>query len=54
MYMVCIDTPYTFTLFEQGYQRIHRVNNTRPAFIKVLVTTGTIDERVQQIVATKK
>ena len=54
MYLVCIDTPYTFSLFEQGYQRVHRVNNTRPAFIKVLVCEETIDERVQQIVETKK
>ena len=54
MYLICIDTPYTFSLFEQGYQRIHRISNTRPAFIKVLVCEETIDERVQQIVETKK
>ena len=54
MYMICIDTPYTYSLFEQGFQRVHRVNNTRPAFIKVLVCGETIDERVQQIVETKK
>ena len=54
MYLVCIDTPYTFSLFEQGYQRIYRVNNERPAFVKVLVCGETIDERVQHIVETKK
>lgn len=54
MYLVCIDTPYTFSLFEQGYQRVHRISNTRPAFIKVLVCSDTIDERVQQIVEIKK
>ena len=54
MYLVCIDTPYTFSLFEQGYQRVYRVNNTRPAFIKVLVCEETIDERVQEIIETKK
>lgn len=54
MYMICIDTPYTYALFEQGIQRVHRVNNTRPAYIKVLVCSDTIDERVQEIVATKK
>lgn len=54
MYMICIDTPYTFSLFEQGYQRIHRISNTRPAFIKVLVCSDTIDERVQEIVEAKK
>ncbi len=54
MYLVCIDTPYTFSLFEQGYQRVHRISNTRPAFIKVLVCEETIDERVQEIIETKK
>ena len=54
MYLIFIDTPYTFALFEQSYQRVHRVNNTRPAFIKVLVCSDSIDERVQEIVATKK
>ena len=54
MYLVCIDTPYTYSLFEQGFQRVHRISNTRPAFIKVLVCSESIDERVQQIVETKK
>lgn len=54
MYLIFIDTPYTFALFEQCYQRVHRISNTRPAYIKVLVCTETIDERVQEIVATKK
>ena len=54
MYLICIDTPYTYSLFEQGFQRVHRISNTRPAFIKVLVCQETIDERVQQIVETKK
>jgi SNF2 family DNA or RNA helicase len=54
MYLICIDTPYTYSLFEQGFQRVHRISNTRPAFIKVLVCSETIDERVQQIIETKK
>ena len=54
MYLIFIDTPYTFALFEQCYQRVHRISNTRPAYIKVLLCKETIDERVQEIVATKK
>lgn len=54
MYMICIDTPYTYALFEQGVQRCHRVNNSRPAFAKVLLCSETIDERVWQIVENKK
>jgi SNF2 family DNA or RNA helicase len=53
-YLVCIDTPYTAAMFDQGTDRIWRVNNTRPAFITVLLCKETIDERVQQIIETKK
>lgn len=54
MYMICIDTPYTYALFEQGVQRCHRVNNQRPLLVKVLVCEKSIDERVWQIVESKK
>lgn len=53
-YMVCIDTPYTYAMTSQGTDRIWRVNNTRPAFITILADAGTIDERVLEIVNTKK
>lgn len=54
MYLICIDTPYTYSLFEQGFQRVYRVSNVNPAFIKVLSCEDTIDDRVWQIVETKK
>jgi SNF2 family DNA or RNA helicase len=53
-YLICIDTPYTDAMFSQGVERIYRVNNTRPAFITVLLCEDSIDERVQQIIETKK
>ena len=53
-YMICIDTPYTYAMFSQGTDRIWRVDNTRPAFITVLVGADTIDERVIEIIETKK
>lgn len=53
-YLICLDTPYTAAMFDQGTDRIYRVNNTRPAFITVLICEDTIDERVQQIIETKK
>ena len=52
--MVCIDTPYTYAMFSQGTDCIWRVNNTRPARITVLVGADTIDERVMEIIETKK
>lgn len=53
-YLICLDTPYTAAMFDQGTDRIWRVNNTRPAFITVLMCKETIDERVQEIIETKK
>jgi SNF2 family DNA or RNA helicase len=53
-YMICLDTPYTAAMFDQGADRIYRVNNTRPAFITVLQCAETIDERVWQIIEAKK
>jgi SNF2 family DNA or RNA helicase len=53
-YLICLDTPYTAAMFDQGTDRIWRVNNTRPAFITVLMCSDSIDERVQQIIETKK
>lgn len=53
-YMICLDTPYTDAMFSQATDRIWRVNNTRPAFITVLQCSDTIDERVWQIIETKK
>jgi SNF2 family DNA or RNA helicase len=53
-YLICLDTPYTAAMFDQGCDRCYRVNNTRPAFITVLQCQDTIDERVWQIIETKK
>lgn len=53
-YLICIDTPYTDAMFSQGTDRIYRVTNTRPALIKVLIAEDSIDERVQQIIETKR
>ena len=53
-YLICIDTPYTAAMFDQGTDRIWRVNNDRPAFITVLLCGDTIDERVQEIIERKK
>lgn len=53
-YLICLDTPYTAAMFDQGTDRVWRVNNSRPAFITVLECKDTIDERVQQIIDKKK
>ena len=53
-YLICLDTPYTAAMFDQGTDRVWRVNNERPAFITVLLCKDTIDERVQEIIERKK
>jgi SNF2 family DNA or RNA helicase len=53
-YLICIDTPYTAAMFDQGTDRIHRITSTRPSFITVLECKDTIDERVQEIIERKK
>lgn len=53
-YMICLDTPFTYALQQQVEDRIHRVNNTEPVFVYRLICKGTIDERIQSILATKE
>ena len=53
-YLIMLDTPWTYSAFSQSSDRIYRINNTRPAYIKVLVNNNTIDERVLDLIETKK
>lgn len=53
-YMICLDQPFTDAQFSQSVDRIYRITSDQPVFIKVLVCQDTIDERVREIVETKK
>lgn len=53
-YSIMLDTPYTYAALAQSEDRIYRVNNTRAAYIKILEEKDTIDERIHQIITTKK
>lgn len=53
-YLIMLDIPYTYAALAQSEDRIYRVNNTKPAYIKILEAKDTIDERIHQIVDTKK
>lgn len=53
-YCVMLDTAWTDASFQQACDRIWRVNNDRPAIITVLECEDTIDERVREIVESKK
>lgn len=53
-YAIFLDTPWTDASLSQSTDRIWRVTNTRPAHIKILACLDTIDERVRDVVETKK
>lgn len=53
-YAIFTDTPWTDAALSQSADRIWRVTNTHPAIITVLACANTIDERVREIVDTKK
>ena len=53
-YLLCIDTPWTDASLKQSTDRIWRITNKYPAYVTVLTCADTIDERVREIVETKK
>lgn len=53
-YEICLDEKWNYTENAQSHDRIHRVNNERPAFIYTLICKDTIDERVHNIATYKK
>jgi SNF2 family DNA or RNA helicase len=52
-YMIFIDTPWTDGAFQQASDRIHRIGSKRPVFIYNLICSGTVDEKVLEIVQDK-
>lgn len=52
-YMIFIDTPWTQADFDQASDRIHRIGTKDSVFIYNLVTRGTVDERVLELVTDK-
>lgn len=53
-YMLMIDTPWTYAQFAQSCDRIYRITSKQNVYIKVLACADTIDERVWDIVETKR
>jgi SWI/SNF-related matrix-associated actin-dependent regulator 1 of chromatin subfamily A len=53
-YLLCLDSPWTWSSLSQSADRIWRVTNTRPAIIKIFGCPDTIDDRVWEIVEAKK
>lgn len=52
-YAIFLSTPWTAGVQEQAEDRIHRVDNKYPVFIYRLWTSGTIDERVLELITVK-
>lgn len=53
-YMICVDSPWTFAVYQQITDRIHRINNTEAVFIYNLICENTIDESISRIINRKK
>jgi SNF2 family DNA or RNA helicase len=52
--MLMIDTPWTYSQFSQSCDRIYRITSDQNVYIRVLACAETIDERVIEIIDTKK
>lgn len=52
-YLILFSSPWTESVLTQWEDRIHRVNNTRPAFIYHLWALDTFDMRVKELVDMK-
>lgn len=53
-YMIMLDEMWTYAQNSQSHDRIHRINNTTPAFITTLICKDTIDERVHEVSEIKR
>lgn len=52
--MVFLTLPWSLELYEQAVGRLHRSGQTQPVWVYVLLTKGTVDERVFQGLIDKK
>ncbi|MGC0252679.1 helicase-related protein [Pseudactinotalea sp. Z1748] len=48
-----VETDWTPAQVQQAEQRVHRLGSTRSAILRTMVAPGTMDERVQQVLADK-
>ena len=53
-YLIFIDIPFTNASYEQAQDRIYRIGTKESVFIYHLITNGTVDERVLEIVEDKE
>ena len=53
-YEIFLDTPWTYAEFEQSVDRAYRIGTTKNVIIYDLIAKDTIDERVYQLINTKK
>lgn len=52
-YVIFIDTPWTDSVLEQAIDRAYRIGTTKNVTVYLLITKGTIDEMVNEIVKKK-
>lgn len=53
-YVLFLDTPWNNSKFEQCADRIYRIGQDKTVFVVTFITKGTYDERVQDLISSKK
>lgn len=53
-YMIMLDEPWTYALYLQACDRIHRIGTKKPVFIYNLICEGTIDAKIAEIIDQKR
>lgn len=53
-YVIFLDTPWTYGVFDQACRRIQRIGTKQPTFVYNLIVKDTIDERVSEILTDKQ
>lgn len=49
-----LDSPWSFAHKEQAEDRCHRIGTRKTVIVKTLVMKGTVDEKIESIIASKK
>ena len=53
-YMIFLDTPWTYAVFEQACDRIYRIGTNKSVFIYKLICKDTVDEKVDKLLLSKQ
>lgn len=53
-YVVFVDMPWTYAMYEQAFSRAWRTGQKKPVTVYILEAQGTVDEKIRKLVTSKK